>query len=126
MSQTVPSQAAVLGQQVPPTVGPRGTDVLAQAVDFEELNAHPGGPVLNSLDHLLDVTVTVTAELGRVTRSIGDVLNLKAGAVVELDSAVAEPIDLLVQGVRVARGEVVVVNDRFAIRITEIADPKKR
>jgi flagellar motor switch protein FliN/FliY len=100
--------------------------VEAQAVDFADLTARSGAPLVNSLDHLLDVTVTVTAELGRVTRSINDVLKFGVGTVVELDRPVSEPVDLLVQGVRVARGEVVVVGDRFAIRITELAEPKKR
>lgn len=101
-------------------------DVVARVADFAALNASGDGGRLGSLEQLLDVTITVTAELGRVTRSIGDVLKYGQGAVVELDRPVAEPIDLLVQGVLVARGEVVVVDDRFAIRITEIVDSKKR
>jgi flagellar motor switch protein FliN len=83
-------------------------------------------PDLNSLDHLLDANVTVTAELGRVRRSIGEVLKVGVGAVIELDRLVSEPVDLLVQGVPLARGEVVVVGDHFAVRITELADMKKR
>ena len=70
------------------------------------------------------MSVSVTAELGRVTISIGDILKLGLGSVVGLDRAVSEPIDLLVQGVPFARGEVIVIEDRFAIRIHEILDPK--
>ena len=98
--------------------------VVARVIDFPELAAKPGGAASGSLNHLLDVSVAVTAELGRVTLSIADILKLGHGSVVGLDRAVAEPIDLLVQGVPFARGEVVVVDDRFAIRIREIVDPK--
>ncbi len=89
-----------------------------------EGHAPPGPP--GSLDSLLDVTVTVSAELGRITLPISEVLKLGLGSVLELNRAVSEPVDLIVQGVKLARGEVVVVEDRFAIRIQEILDPKKR
>jgi flagellar motor switch protein FliN len=113
---------------VPETPGGEtgASDVVARVADFAELTASPGSPGAGSLDRLLDVTVTVTAELGRVTLSIGDVLKLGVGSVLELSRAVSEPVDLMVQGVRLGRGEVVVVDDRFAIRIKEISDPKKR
>jgi flagellar motor switch protein FliN len=101
-------------------------DIVARLPDFAELAAAAVTPAGNTINHLLDVTVTVTAELGRVSLPIGDVLKLGIGSVLELDRAVAEPVDLMVQGVRLARGEVVVVDDRFAIRIKEIAEPKKR
>jgi flagellar motor switch protein FliN/FliY len=101
-------------------------DVVARAAEFAALNPANGGAALSSLDHLLNVTVTITAELGRTTRPIGDVLKYGVGSVVELDRTVSEPVELLVQGVPVARGEVVVVDDRFAVRITEIVDAKNR
>src|SRR5690242_1519657 len=110
-----------------PVEGPAVTpQVVARVPDFAELaNAgavNPGGTINN----LFDVSVTVTAELGRATLAIGDILKLGIGSVVELDRAVSDPVDLVVQGVRLARGEVVVVDDRFAIRIKEIAEPKKQ
>ena len=71
-----------------------------------------------------DVDVTVWAELGRLNLPLGDLLKLGEGAVVELGRPVSEPVDLVAQGVRVARGEVVVVGDCFALRITEIVDSK--
>jgi flagellar motor switch protein FliN len=105
-----------------PTTAPN-PGVVARVVDFPELAAKPAA-ANGSLNHLLDVSVAVTAELGRITLSIADVLKLGTGSVVGLDRTVAEPIDLLVQGVPFARGEVVVVDDRFAIRIREIVDGK--
>lgn len=105
---------------------PARSDVVARVADFAELSAPttPGSPA--PLDRLLDVTVTVTAELGRVTLPISEVLNLNVHSVLELNRSVSEPVDLMVQGVLLARGEVVVVDDCFAIRIKEIADPRKR
>jgi|SRR6476646_10122862 flagellar motor switch protein FliN/FliY len=99
--------------------------VVARVAELPELDPKSVATAgSGSLNQLLDVSVAVTAEVGRVTLSIGDVLKLGAGSVVGLDRAVSEPIDLLVQGVPFARGEVVVVDDRFAIRILEIVDPK--
>ncbi len=105
---------------------PARSDVIARVADFAELTAPatPGAPA--PLDRLLDVTVAVTAELGRVTLPISAVLNLNVNSVLELNRSVSEPVDLMVQGVLLARGEVVVVNDCFAVRIKEIAEPKKR
>ncbi len=102
------------------------SDVVARAAEFAELTARPGQPAPGGLDGLQDVTVTVSAELGRVSLTIGEVLKLGVGSVLELHRSINEPVDLMVQGVRLARGEVVVVDDRFAIRIREVSEPKKR
>lgn len=101
-------------------------DVVARVVDFGEQAVAPSSGAAAPLDRLLDVTVTVTAELGRATLPISSVLNLNVNSVLELKRGVGEPVDLLVQGVLLARGEVVVVDDCFAVRIKEIAEPKKR
>jgi flagellar motor switch protein FliN/FliY len=101
------------------------TPVVARLADFPTLREESSNVAgLGSLSSLMDVTVTLTAELGRIKRSIGSILKLGVGSVVELDRAVSEPVDLLVQGTLLARGEVVVVDDRFAIRIKEIVDPR--
>lgn len=102
-----------------PTAG-----IVASVADFPELAAEATGKPAGSLDHLLDVAVSVSAEVGRTTITIADLLKLEVGSVVGLDRGISEPIDLLVQGVLFARGEVVVVDDSFAIRIREILDPK--
>ncbi len=75
------------------------------------------------LDLLVDVPLTITAELGRTVLSIADILNLDHGSVIELDRAPADPVDLLVNGQIVANGEVVVVDDKFGIRIVNIINP---
>jgi flagellar motor switch protein FliN/FliY len=104
---------------------PANPAVLANIAEFPEFKAMAAATEAGSLNHLLEVAVCVTAELGRVTMSVGEILKLGIGSVVELDRAISEPIDLLVQGVPFARGEVVVIEDRFAIRIQEILDPKQ-
>ena len=112
---------------VHPSAALRGAEgVVARVADFAELATPAAAGPPAPLDRLLDVTVTVTAELGRVTLPISSVLNLNVNSVLELNRAVAEPVDLMVQGVLLARGEVVVVDDCFAIRIKEIPEPKKR
>lgn len=119
------SPSGVEGDE-PAVGGPGQSEVVAHMAEFAELTPPATGSGTTSFDHLTNVPVRVTAELGRVTMPISDILKLGIGSVVELDRAVSEPVDLMIQGVPVARGEVVVVDDRFAIRIKEIPDPKKR
>ncbi|MBI1833098.1 MAG: flagellar motor switch protein FliN [Planctomycetes bacterium] len=99
--------------------------VVAQVADLPELEPGPPSAAKGTLQQLLDVSVGMTVELGRATLSIDEILRLGPGSVVGLDSAVAEPVELFVQGVLFARGEVVVIEDRFAIRICEIIDAKQ-
>jgi flagellar motor switch protein FliN/FliY len=78
------------------------------------------------LDMLLDVPLEVNVELGRTRMTIQDLLQLGPGSVIELDKVAGEPLDILVNGRLVARGEAVVVNDKFGIRITDIVSPQER
>jgi flagellar motor switch protein FliN/FliY len=78
------------------------------------------------LDMLLDVPLEVNVELGRTRMTIQDLLQLGPGSVVELDKVAGEALDILVNGRLVARGEAVVVNDKFGIRITDIVSPQER
>lgn len=98
-------------------------DVAAKAPSFAQLTPSRASSG-KSLDHLYGVRLDAEAVLGRANLSVEDMLNLGIGSVVELNRLVSEPVDLIVQNVRVARGEVVVVNDQFAIRITEITDTR--
>jgi flagellar motor switch protein FliN len=82
-----------------------------------------GGGAARGLDMLHDVEMEVSAELGRTRMSVRDLLSLSPGAIVELDRAAGSPADLLVNGRLIARGEVVVVDENFGIRITEIIPP---
>jgi flagellar motor switch protein FliN/FliY len=84
-----------------------------------------GGQEMN-LNLILDVAVTLALEVGRTKMSVRDLLALAPGAVVELDRLAGEPLDVLVNGVRIARGEVVVVNEKFGIRLTDVVSATER
>jgi len=78
------------------------------------------------INYLLDVNLQITVEVGRKQAYISQILGYDHGSIVELDKLVGEPLDLLVNKKRVARGEIVVVNEKFAIKITDILDPNDR
>ena len=81
---------------------------------------------LKDLDMILDIPVQLTVELGRTKIAIKNLLQLAQGSVVELDGLAGEPMDVLVNGCLIAQGEVVVVNDKFGIRLTDIITPSER
>lgn len=78
------------------------------------------------LEMVLDIPITLTMELGRLRISIRELLQLNQGSVVKLDRPAGEPLDILANGCLIARGEVVVVNERFGVRITDIVNPEDR
>ena len=80
----------------------------------------------NDLNMILDIPVQLTVELGRTKIPIKNILQLAQGSVVELDALAGEPMDVLVNGYLIAQGEVVVVNDKFGIRLTDIVTPSER
>jgi flagellar motor switch protein FliN/FliY len=80
----------------------------------------------NDIDFILDIPVQITVELGRTKIAIKNLLQLAQGSVVELDGMAGEPMDVLVNGCLIAQGEVVVVNDKFGIRLTDIITPAER
>lgn len=84
------------------------------------------GTVMNDLDMILDIPVQITVELGRTKLTIKNLLQLAHGSVVELDAMAGEPLDVLVNGTLIAQGEVVVVNEKFGIRLTDIITPSER
>ena len=80
----------------------------------------------NDIDFILDIPVQLTVELGRTKIAIKNLLQLAQGSVVELDGMAGEPMDVLVNGCLIAQGEVVVVNDKFGIRLTDVITPAER
>lgn len=92
--------------------------------DFGSSGTKPGA--INDFDMILDIPVQLTVELGRTKLSIRNLLQLAHGSVVELDGLAGEPMDVLVNGTLIAQGEVVVVNDKFGIRLTDIITPAER
>lgn len=98
-----------------------------QAAEFDEMQDE-GQPVSGdvNLDVILDVPVTLSMEVGRTRVPIRNLLQLTQGSVVELDRAAGEPLDVFVNGTLIAHGEVVVINERFGIRLTDVVSPAER
>lgn len=104
-----------------------GSNPPAAKAQFEQLS--PSGipaRTPNNIDMILDIPVNLTVELGRTKLAIRSLLQLAQGSVVELDGLAGEPMDVLVNGCLIAQGEVVVVNDKFGIRLTDIISPTER
>ena len=100
----------------------------AQAAQFDNLQDE-GSPEAGkdvNLEVILDVPVTLSMEVGRTRIAIRNLLQLNQGSVVELDRAAGDPLDVFVNGTLVAHGEVVVVNDKFGIRLTDVISPAER
>ena len=97
----------------------------AQFNDLQDGGGDAGARDVN-LEVILDVPVTLSMEVGRTRIPIRNLLQLNQGSVVELDRAAGEPLDVFVNGTLVAHGEVVVVNDKFGIRLTDIITPAER
>jgi len=128
--------------------GNGGDDLSAWAEALEEQKASPsrdeleqGGPLFGStgpgstaaadaalgdINRVLDIPVQLSVELGRTRVPIKYILQLAQGSVVELDALAGEPMDVLVNGYLIAQGEVVVVNDKFGIRLTDVVTPSER
>jgi flagellar motor switch protein FliN/FliY len=106
------------------TPDPKPGVAKAQFGELGPTAAAAGGEM--NLNLILDVAVTLALEVGRARMSVRDLLALAPGAVVELDRLAGEPLDVLVNGVRIARGEVVVVNEKFGIRLTDVVSATER
>jgi flagellar motor switch protein FliN/FliY len=98
--------------------------VEARRPEFPTLEPRAGAGGGTPLDSLRDVPITITARLGQATMPIGAILRLGPGAVVELEQEISAPVELTVRGVPFATGEVIVVDDHFAIRITNLLTPR--
>lgn len=103
-------------------------EAMANAVTFDELKNEPLKQVAGSpdLDVILDIPVSISMEVGRTSITIRNLLQLNQGSVIELDRLAGEPLDVLVNGTLIAHGEVVVVNEKFGIRMTDVISPAER
>ncbi len=101
-------------------------EAAARAPLFEPLGAGSAPTLREDIDLVLDIPIQLTVELGRTRIPIKHILQLAQGSVIELDALAGEPMDVLVNGFLIAQGEVVVVNDRFGIRLTDIVTPSER
>ncbi|ABZ76022.1 flagellar motor switch protein FliN [Shewanella halifaxensis HAW-EB4] len=101
----------------------------AKAVEFDEFS-NESAPLsedeVSKLDAIMDIPVTISMEVGRSFINIRNLLQLNQGSVVELDRIAGEPLDVMVNGTLIAHGEVVVVNDKFGIRLTDVISQTER
>jgi len=120
--------AAALEESGDTDEGSDSAEVEAESAQFQELesDATTQGNVDVNLEALLDVPVTISMEIGRTRINIRNLLQLNQGSVVELDRLAGEPMDVLVNGTLIAQGEVVVVNEKFGIRLTDVISPADR
>ncbi|MDO8959926.1 MAG: flagellar motor switch protein FliN [Rhodocyclaceae bacterium] len=116
--------AAAMGEQA---AAEKSAAAAAPAKVFEQLSGGGAAAASNQgFDLILDIPVSLTVELGRTKISIRNLLQLAHGSVVELDGLAGEPMDILINGTLIAQGEVVVVNEKFGIRLTDIITPQER
>jgi len=123
--------AAALAEAKPETASevtaPAETVSAASFANFgAPSSSNPTGGAGNDLNMILDIPVQLTVEMGRTKIPIKHILQLAQGSVVELEALAGEPMDVLVNGYLIAQGEVVVVNDKFGIRLTDIVTPSER
>jgi flagellar motor switch protein FliN len=118
-----PSQPQYVG-------GPTGhgiEDANIQAAQFQDFSpVQLNGSEQKNLDMLMDIPLKVTVELGRTKRTVKEILELSSGSVVELDKLAGEPVDIHVNDKLMAKGEVVVIDENFGVRVTDILSPKER
>src|SRR5579862_4631465 len=96
---------------------------MSEPVELEQLTdsgAPPEAPGMADLRRLSDVPIDLTVEIGRTRLTVGEALELRQGSIVSLNRMAGEPVDLLVNGTPIARGEVVVIDEQFGLRITEV------
>lgn len=105
---------------------PANEEKYVSEVEFQHLSEPAGKPVTKNIDMLMDVNLPVAIELGRTKMSIANILALGPGSIVELSKLAGEPVDLLVNQRIVAKGEVVVIDENFGVRITQLLTPEER
>lgn len=105
-----------------------GGDGSYERAEFQDLDKQSGAlaKVESNLEVILDIPVTLSMEVGRTEVPIQDLLALNRGSVIELDRIAGEPMDVLINGTLIAHGEVVVVNEKFGIRLTDVISPAER
>jgi flagellar motor switch protein FliN/FliY len=112
------------GSRASPTPNPYASASPAEMEAFQPTN-DTGGQIAD-LDSILDIPVMMSVEIGKTKLSIRNLLQLNQGSVVELDRMAGEPLDVLINGTLVAHGEVVVVNEKFGIRLTDVVSAQER
>lgn len=121
-----PPPAAAYAQPYVPNQARVASNIPVQPAQFTPLSTEPVAVNDANIGLILDVPLQVTVELGRTKKRIRDILELSTGSIVELDKLAGEPVDILVNGKLLAKGEVVVIDENFGVRITDIVSPLER
>jgi flagellar motor switch protein FliN/FliY len=106
--------------------GMNGSSTNVQSVQFPNLTPHPTAQEQGNIGLIMDVYMEMTVELGRTRKLIKEILGMGEGTVIELDKLAGEPVDILVNHKLIAKGEVVVIDENFGVRVTEIVSPQER
>ncbi len=101
-------------------------EAAVSAVELDEFDTEAKNGPSPELELILDIPVSISMEVGRTSITIRNLLQLNQGSVIELDRLAGEPLDVLVNGTLIAHGEVVVVNEKFGIRMTDVISPSER
>ncbi len=120
-----PSAVAALPEESAPSVGGAGAVTVTPA-EFAPLAPMPNDPEPANIGLIMDVPLHVTVELGRRRMLVKDVLELGKGSLIELDKLAGEPVDVFVNGKLIAKGEVVVIDENFGVKVTSIVTPAER
>jgi flagellar motor switch protein FliN/FliY len=99
---------------------------IADEIQLESMPALRGGSSNAGLDLVLDVPVSLSVEIGRATMTVRETLGIGPGSLITLNKLAGEPVDLLVNGKRIARGEVVAIDEQFGLRVTEVVSAERR
>ena len=118
--------AAAMAEANAPGGGEEGRDIRQAPMQDFSGEPDPGGAENPDLDVILDIPVTISMEVGNTSIAIRNLLQLNQGSVIELDRLAGEPLDVLVNGMLIAHGEVVMVNEKFGIRLTDVISPGER
>lgn len=113
--------AEAMSEQASTTDSASSTESVFKSLDSKDI-----GGSLQDIDLIMDIPVKLTVELGRTKMTIKELLRLSQGSVVALEGLAGEPLDILINGYLIAQGEVVVVNDKYGVRITDIITPSER
>ena len=122
---TVDDQWSAAFEETKKVAEPKKEAVEARPASFANLKHESAGSISN-MDMLLDIPLTVSVEIGRARMLVKDLLQLGQGAVVELEKLAGESMEILVNGRLIARGEAVVVNEKFGVKLTDIVSPAER
>lgn len=117
---------AAFSEQMTAEAKQKTAEPKAKPANFAPMAPDPSPVSQSNLEMILDIPVTISVEIGRSRMVVSELIQLGQGSVVELDKLAGEPMEILVNGRLIARGEAVVINDKFGVKLTDIVSPTER